>query len=117
MAFRVVESLSFSPQCFLEVRGTTLTDSTCQSFQGDDTSGSSCAVVLSNCNCQYDNTTPDNATGYSLSGNQIIEYDSAAFAQVGIDYCVSDTLAGTTMTQRRTMTPGINYLVELVLRK
>jgi len=117
LVFRVVESLSFNPQCFEEARGTSLTDSTCQSFLGDNAGNSTCAVVLSSCNCQYDYTTPDNATTYSLSGNQIIEYDMQAVTQQNFDYCVSETLAGTTMTQQRNMTPGINYLIQLVLRK
>jgi hypothetical protein len=112
LSFRIVESLSFSPVCFSEAMGTTPTDSTCQSLVLDPNGTSTCALTLSNCACQFDETTSDQATTYALSGNEIIEYDTLAFTNQSIQYCVT----GTTMTQRRNLRPGINYDIQFVRR-
>jgi hypothetical protein len=110
LAFRSVETLSLTPACLEEYAGTTVSESTCQSLAYDPSgaSNSSCSLVLSTCNCQYDKTTKDNATTYAVSGSEIVEYDLNTLTQQSFKYCVS----GTTMTQRRNMTPGINYQVQ-----
>lgn len=112
LSFRIVESLSFSPACFSEAMGTTPTDGTCQSLVLDPSGTSTCALTLSNCACQFDETTSDQATTYALSGNEIVEYDTLSFTNQSIQYCVT----GTTMVQRRVLRPGINYDIQFARR-
>lgn len=106
--FRLVESLAFSDACFSEATGTTLSDATCQSFNSDPSGTSSCALSLSTCACQFDQTTQDSATSYTLSGTEIVQYGSGALAQETIEYCVT----GNTMTQQRQLPPAVNYLIQ-----
>jgi hypothetical protein len=109
-SFRLVESLGFGDACFGELKGTTLSDSTCQTGANDFSGTASCALSLSTCACQVDQTTTDGASTYILSGNNVTEYNSTTLTQETIEYCVT----GTAMVQRRKFGPAVNFLVSLV---
>jgi len=106
-SFRLVESLGFGDACFTELKGTTLSDSTCQTGANDFGGSASCALSLSTCACQLNQTTTDGATTYTLSGNNVTEYNSTTLTQETIEYCVT----GTSMVQRRKLGPSVNFLV------
>ena len=107
-SFRLVETLGFNDACFSELKGTTLTDSTCQSGANDFSGTASCALSLATCACQVDQVTADGATSYTQSGNQLVLLNSASLSQETVDYCVT----GNSMTQRRNLPPGVNYLIQ-----
>jgi hypothetical protein len=110
-SFRLVESLAFGSVCFSELVGTTLTDSTCQAAANDLSGAASCALSMSSCACQVEQTQADSATTFALSGNNIVEYGANAGSQgESIEYCVT----GNSMTQRRTLPPGVNYVLQFV---
>jgi len=111
-SFRFTESLGFGDACFTELKGTTLSDSTCQTGANDfhvpaSDGTASCALSLATCACQVDQTTTDGASTYTLSGNNITEYNSTTLTQESIEYCIT----GTSMVQRRNLSPGVNFLV------
>ena len=109
LSFQLVESFSFSDACFSEYTGTTLTDSTCQSFTNDPSGASSCALSQSVCACQINQTISDTATTYALAAPDITQYGSGSGGQgESIPYCVT----GNSMTQQRTLAGGVSYLLQ-----
>jgi hypothetical protein len=104
----LVESLGFSDACFTELKGTTLSDSTCQTGVNDFNGTASCALSGSTCACQVDQTTNDSATTYTISGNEILQYAQGSATPDTIEYCVT----GNAMTQQRNLAPGVNYLMQ-----
>src|SRR5664280_568897 len=110
-SFQFVESLAFGDVCFGELKGTTLSDSTCQTGGSDFAGSASCALSLSTCICQASQTITDSVTTYAISGNDIVEYGPNNPQGLTIEYCVT----GNTMTQRRSLPnlpPGLNFIVQ-----
>ena len=107
-SFRLVETLGFNDACFSELKGTTLTDSTCQSGANDFSGTAGCALSLATCACQIDQTIADGATSYTQSGNQLVLFNSSTLSQETVNYCVT----GNSMTQERNLPPGVNYLIQ-----
>lgn len=110
-SFTLVESLAIGDVCFSAVTGTTLSDSTCQTFSNDPNGSGSCTLSLATCDCQFNQTIINNDTTYALSGNDIVEYGPNNPQGLTIEYCVT----GNTMTQRRSLPnlpPGLNFVVQ-----
>lgn len=107
-SFQFIETLAFNDACFSELTGTTLSDSTCQTGANGLSGTASCAVSGSTCLCQDEQTTADSATTYALNVDSIVEYGAGGAAQETIEYCVT----GNSMTQERTLPPGVSYVVQ-----
>ncbi len=108
-SFDFSENLSLSDACFNEALGTSLSDSTCQAAAGhfDSASSASCGLLAGACNCQVTDSLNNSTTSYVASGTSLTEPESNTDLGTTVDYCV----IGNTMTQRRTLPPGIQYVV------
>lgn len=110
-SFRMVETLELTPACFTDVTQTSLNDSTCQSVSGQFQSAS-CGLSMTGCGCQITEVTNNDATGYQASGNSLTEAGVGSLQGSNIDYCV----VGNTMTQRRNLPPGSDFVITYVRR-
>jgi hypothetical protein len=110
-AFVLSETLSLTSACFLQVMGTDLNESTCQAAAGQFASAT-CALSTLGCTCQITESVQNSALSYAVSGNVLTEAQAGSLQGTSLEYCV----LGNTMTQRRTLPPGVDFMVTYTRR-
>ncbi len=104
--FVLSERLSLTSACFLETMGTELNESTCQAASSQFASAS-CSLSVTGCTCQITASTPNDAQSYLTNGSVLTEAQAGSLQGTNLDYCV----LGNTMTQRRTLPFGVDFIV------
>ncbi|GEM_PF-3348457 len=109
--FVLSETLALTSACFLQVMGTELNENTCQSAAAQFTSAT-CSSSTLGCSCQIRQSITNTAIAYGLTGNVITETQPGSLQGTSLEYCV----VGNTMHQRRTLPPGVEFIVTYTRR-
>jgi hypothetical protein len=68
--------------------------------------------MFTGCTCQIDQAIPNNALSYVISGSTLTEVAASTLGGTSMDYCI----VGNTMTQRRSLPPGTDYIITYTRR-
>jgi len=110
-SFRLVETLELTSACFNDVMQTSLTDSTCQGASSQFNSAS-CDLSATGCGCQVTDVLNNDSTSYQAAGTSLTEAGVGNLLGSSVEYCV----VGNTMTQRRQLPPGNDFVVTYIRR-
>jgi hypothetical protein len=110
-SFQLTETLLLTSACFTEVTGASLADDTCQAAAAEFESAV-CKLTIAGCACQVQQTLVTNSANYLVSGNTLTETGPGSLQGSTMDYCVM----ANTMTQRRTLPPGLDFFVTYTRR-